>query len=273
MNNPNPIPTRVFERLYRTALRLERQWDNVELSHLFVPCRIQDTWNLLTRSGIDMTWSEDRRADNAERLLRDVWKRNASRDSIRQTKLREAGKRLPSVSLSTPGIENLEALRVPFESSRSQDPWEDALFHDLAATLRRRGRCLRHIWGFFWREAGAEEWEDVARLLALRLDVHEKATTLRQWPRRHFQQIRADLRILLAEEGGAPPPTPTASRPPVLPQVEENERGDRQPRGGGAAATARRPAGSARTVLAGRPYLHRPLKSAAATQNRVTRSK
>ena len=213
MNTNTTIPTKVFERLYRAALRLERDWANVEMSGLFLPRRIEDAWRLLTRKGLDPTWTEDECADHAERLLHYVWERNAVRDYVRQRKMREEGKRLPPVSLNLPGLENNPALWVLLDSGQSRDPWDSLLFHDLAVSLLRRGFAEKHVWAFFWYVVAGEEWQEVALLLKTRLGVEVQPNTLRQWPKRYFGRIVAALQTLLAEEGAARLETDTPLRP------------------------------------------------------------
>ena len=211
--NTNTIPTKVFERLYRAALRLERDWANVEMSALFLPRRIEDAWRLLTQRGLDPAWTEEECATQAERLLHYVWERNALRDFFRQRKMREEGKRGPSVSLSLPGLENNPALWVLLDSGQSRDPWDSLLFHDLAASLLRRGFAEKQVWAFFWYVVADEEWQEVVVLLRTRLGVEVKPGALRQWPRRCFGRIVEELRGLLTEEGEAPLEPITSARP------------------------------------------------------------
>lgn len=210
-----PIPDKIFERLYFAALRLEHAWANVEMSGLFLPRRIEDAWRLLTQRGIDPAWTEDECATHAERLLHYVWERNALRDYVRQRTARDAGKRRPSVSLSLPGLENNRALWVDLESGQSRDPWDSMLLHELAKALIRRGIPERQIWAFYWFVVGEEEWNEVALLLKTRLAVEMQPNNLRQWPKRYFQRIVAELRALLSEEGGTPAEEPSTSIRPT----------------------------------------------------------
>jgi len=127
--------------------------------------------------------------------------------------MRETGKRGPSVSLSLPGLENNRALWVLIDSGQSRDPWDNMLFHELAIALMRRGIPEKQIWAFFWYVVAEEAWNDVALLLKERLGVEVQSNALRQWPRRCFERILAELRALLEEGGGSAPPPRTPVRP------------------------------------------------------------
>jgi hypothetical protein len=217
--NPKTIPTKIFERLYRAALRLERKWANVEMSALFLPNRIEETWGLLTRKGIDPAWTEDECATHAERLLHYVWNRNAARDYDRQQEARAKGKRGFLVSLDLPGLENHPALWVHLDDQQSRDPWDCPLFHDLARELMRRHIPEKQVWAFYWSVVAQEEWNEVAQLLEARLGVTVQPNALRQWPVRNFPRIVAELRALLSDADETPVqpqhtarPTPTRAR-------------------------------------------------------------
>jgi len=183
------------------------------MSGLFLPQRIEDAWRLLTQRGIDPAWTEDECATHAERLLHFVWNRNAARDYIRQRNARAQGRRGTSVSLSLSGLENHRALWVQLDSGQSRDPWDSVLLHDLAKALIRRGIPEKQIWAFYWYVVGEEEWSEVALLLKARLGVDVQSNALRQWPKRSFLRIVAELRALLDDEGGAS----AGVRPPARP--------------------------------------------------------